>query len=440
MPAHIDAMKSERKKLGLWMATSLVTGNMIGSGIFLLPASLAVFGGISIFGWLCSAIGSILLASVFAGLARQIRGSGGPYLYTRAGFGDVAGFLVAWGYWIALVATNAAIAIALVSYLSVVCPPLKDHGWLGTSVTLALVWLLVAVNIRGIKQAGEVQLVSTVLKILPLLAVGAIGLFHLEPVHFQPWNLGGGSTFSAVTATAALTLWAFLGMESANIPAAEVHDPDRNVPRAAVAGTLIAAVVYIPGTIAVMGLIAPDQLAGSNAPFADAAALLWGQWGYYLIGLGAIVSCFGALNGWTLCLGQVPMAAANDNLFPKFFAEESKFGTPAKGIIVSSVLVSLLVLMNASESLVDQFTHVILLATLATLLPYLLCALARLTIAIKTGSALSPLDVLVSLLAAAFSIWAIMGTGMDTVYWGGFLLMLGLPVHVWVQWRNRRNP
>jgi APA family basic amino acid/polyamine antiporter len=270
-------MKTEKGALGFWTATSLVTGNMIGSGIFLLPASLAVFGGISIVGWLFSAVGSILLALVFAALARQVRGSGGPYLYTRAGFGDVPGFLMAWGYWIAIVATNAAIAIALVSYLSVFWPALAEQASLSTLVTLIFIWLLVAVNVRGIKRAGQVQLTSTVVKILPLVAVGAVGVFYLEPAHFEPWNLSGQSTFSAVTATAALTLWAFLGLESANIPAAEVRDPERNVPRAAVAGTLVAALIYIPGTIAVMGLIGPGQLAQSNAPFADAAALLWGD-------------------------------------------------------------------------------------------------------------------------------------------------------------------
>lgn len=413
----------------------MVTGNMIGSGIFLLPASLAVYGGISVVGWLISAVGSVLLALVFAGLARQIRGSGGPYLYTQAGFGDVPGFLVAWGYWIAIVATNAAIAIALVSYLTVFWPALAEHSGLSTLVTLIFIWVLVAVNVRGIKQAGQVQLISTILKVLPLVAVGTVGLFYLEPSHFSPLNLSEQSTFSAVTATAALTVWAFLGIESANIPAAEVNDPEKNVPRAAIAGTLIAALVYIPGTIAVMGLIGPDELAQSNAPFADAATLLFGRWGYYLIGFGAMISCFGALNGWTLCLGQIPMAAAHDDLFPKFFAEQSRFGTPGKGIIFSSVLVSLLVLMNGSESLVDQFTYVILLATLTTLLPYLFCSLARLTIAMKTRHPLSVLDVTVSLLAAAFSIWAIMGTGMETIYWGGFLLMLGLPVYVMLKWR-----
>jgi APA family basic amino acid/polyamine antiporter len=300
-----------------------------------------------------------------------------------------------------------------------------------------MVWLLVLVNVWGVRQAGQVQLVSTVLKILPLIAVGAVGIFYLDPAHFSPWNQSGESGFSAVTATAAMTLWAFLGLECANIPAGEVRDPDKNVPRAAVIGTVLAALVYIHGTIAVLGLLGPEQLAQSNAPYADAASILWGPWGYYLIGVGAVISCFGALNGWTLCIGQVPMAAAKDGLFPKFFARESRFGTPAQGIIVSSILVSVLVLMNSTASLVDQFTHVILLATLAALLPYLLCSLARLMIAIKSGQPLGLLDTIVCLLAAAFSIWAIMGTGMETVYWGGFLFMLGLPVHVWVRWHYR---
>jgi APA family basic amino acid/polyamine antiporter len=200
---------------------------------------------------------------------------------------------------------------------------------------------------------------------------------------------------------------------------------------------VLAALIYIPGTIAVLGLIGPEQLAQSNAPYADAAFILWGRWGYYLIGVGAVISCFGALNGWTLCIGQVPMAAAKDGLFPRIFARESRFGTPAQGIIISSLLVSALVLMNSSESLVDQFTHIILLATLAALLPYLLCSLARLMISIKSKQPLSHLDVIVCLLGAAFSIWAIMGTGMETVYWGGFLFMLGVPVHVWVRWCHR---
>jgi len=407
----------------------MVTGNMIGSGIFLLPASLAVFGGISILGWIVSAAGSVCIALVFAGLAQQVRGSGGPYLYTRAGFGDMPGFIVAWGYWISIVATNAAIAIALVSYLSVFWPALAEQSGLSTAMTLFFIWLLVGVNIRGIKQAGRLQLITTLLKILPLIALGTLGLFSFNPDHFTPFNLSEQSDFSALTATAALTMWAFLGMESANIPAGEVKDAARNVSRAAIAGTLLAAVVYIPGTVAVMGLIEPAQLAQSNAPFADAAELLWGQPGYQLIGIGAIISCFGALNGWTLCIGQIPMAAANHGLFPKIFAEQSRFGTPAKGIVLSSILVTALVLMYASASLVDQFTFVILLATLAVLLPYLICALARIAISIRTQQPLSILEKTIAVVAALFSFWAIIGTGWEAILWGAVLLLIGLPVY-----------
>ena len=427
----------KKKALGFWSATSMVAGNMIGSGIFLLPAALATFGGISIIGWIFSAVGSIFLALVFAGLARQIRGSGGPYLYTQAGFGDAPGFLVAWGYWISIIATNAAIAIALVSYLSAFWPTIASQNLLRTVVTLVFVWSLVIVNVRGVRLAGRVQLGTTILKILPLIAVGAFGLFSLDPSNFQPFNLSNQSNFSALTATASLTMWAFLGMESANIPAAEVENATSTVPRAAVAGTCIAALVYIPGTVAVMGLISPDQLAQSNAPFAEAAASLWGPWGYNLIGLGAIVSCFGALNGWTLCLGQIPMAAAKDKLFPRVFAKQSKFGTPAKGLIISSILVSFLVLMNASESLVNQFTFVILLATLAALLPYLLCALARIFIAVRLQQSLSISEISVCILAAIFSTWAITGTGLETIFWGSILFITGLPIYFWIIRRSR---
>jgi basic amino acid/polyamine antiporter, APA family len=420
------------KPLGFWTATSLVTGNMIGSGIYLLPASLAAYGGISIYGWLFSALGSLALAFVFASLARRIRGSGGPYIYTRSVFGDLPGFTVAWGYWISIIATNAAVAVALVSYLSVFFPVLKQQGAVTAAAALFFIWLLVAINIRGMKHGGRVQLSTTILKVLPLLGIAVVGLFYLEPAHFTPWNLSSDSDFSAVSATAIMTMWAFLGLESANNPADEVENPSKNVPRAAVLGTLIAAAVYIPSTVAVMGLISPEKLAVSSAPFAEAAALLWGDWGYYLVGLGAVISCFGTLNGWTLCIGQIPMAAAKDKLFPKFFAERNHKGSPAKGIIISSLLVSALVLMNYQAQLVAQFTFIILLATLATLLPYLLCSIAQLVLyfRLKATHPPSAYKVFITIYAVLFSIWMIFHSGTETIVWGLVLLLAGLPVYL----------
>ncbi|WNC73764.1 amino acid permease [Thalassotalea psychrophila] len=426
-------MSNQDKPLGFWTTTSLVTGNMIGSGIFLLPASLALYGGVSIWGWVFSALGSLALAYMFANLARKIKGSGGPYNYTRAEFGDFMGYLVAWGYWVCMFTANAAIAIALVSYLSVFIPELKQQGIFTLCVTLGTVWFLVFINLRGVKEAGRVQLITTLLKVFPLLIIAVVGLFYLQPSHFQPWNLSEQSDFSAIASTAVLTLWAFLGLESASIPADEVENPEKNVPRAAVLGTLISACIYIPGTVAVMGLIEPSVLAQSNAPFADAAALLFGDWAYYLVGGVAVVSCFGALNGWTLCVGQVPMSAAKDGLFPQVFAEQSSKGVPVKGIVISSILVSLLVLMNFEQRLVDQFTFIILLSTLTSVLPYLVCAVVNFRMLMRDSKSAkskpSTITLLLAVIAILFSIWIIVNMGITTIIWGFVLLAAAIPFY-----------
>ena len=415
------------RKLGMWMVTALVVGNMIGSGIFLLPASLGSFGGISIVGWIVSAAGATLLALVFSRLSRLVRKSGGPYVYTREAFGDFAGFLVAWGYWISIWTTNAAIAVAFVSYMTLFWGALDGNPVLAVGLGLATIWGLTWVNVLGVHTAGVVQLVTTVVKVLPLLAIASFGLFYVEASNFQPFNASGQSAFSAITATVALTVWAFLGLESGTTPAEHVHEPEKTIPRATIIGTLGTAVIYILGTIAVMGTIAPADLAGSNAPYAEAARAMWGSWAGYAVGAGAVVSCFGALNGWLLLQGQIPLAAARDGLFPKVFGRISKYDTPAHGLVFSSVLASVLLVMNYSKSLVEQFTFIILLATLNTLVPYLFCSLAELMLRRKLSY-----NSVVSVLAFAFSLWAIAGAGREIVYWGFLLLLLGFPVYVWI--------
>jgi basic amino acid/polyamine antiporter, APA family len=426
-----------QKKLGLWMVTALVVGNMVGSGIFLLPASLGPYGGVSIVGWAISATGATVLALVFARLSRIVKKSGGPYAFTREGFGDFPGFLVAWGYWISIWTTNAAIAVAFVSYLTVFVPELSTSPILAAGVGLATIWLLTFVNARGVHAAGVVQLVTTVLKLLPLAAIATFGLVHVDFGNFVPFNASGQGAFPAVSATVALTLWAFLGLESGSTPAEHIVDPERTIPRATLLGTLGAAVIYILGTVAVMGVIPSAALAKSNAPFADAARAMWGPWAGYAVALGAVVSCFGALNGWLLLQGQIPLAAARDRLFPAVFSRVSRFDTPADGLVISSVLASILLAMNYTRSLVEQFTFIILLATLNTLVPYIFCSMAEIMIYLKDPARYSGrrLGGLVALSAAAFaySLWALGGAGMETVYWGFLLLMAGVPFYVWIR-------
>ncbi|QDP02094.1 amino acid permease [Thalassotalea sp. PS06] len=422
-----------KANLGFWTATSIVTGSMIGSGVFLLPASLASFGSISLGGWLFTALGSLSLAYVFAKLSQYIRGSGGQYLYCRQAFGPLTGFFTAWGYWLCVVSANAAIAIALVSYLTVFFPVLKQSNLLSMLTTLGFIWGLALVNIRGVKLAGKVQLLTTLLKLLPLLAIAFIGLFYINPEHFTPVNLSEQSNFSALTATAALTMWAFVGMEAANNIAGEIKEPEKNVPRAALIGTMISAIVYIFGFIAVLGIIPPETLQQSNAPYAETAAFLWGDTGYYLIAICAVISCFGALNGWTLAVAQIPLAAAKENMFLKTFGKLSRFQTPANGIVISTLLVSVLILMNYNESLIDQFTIVILLSTLTSVLPYLVSSIAHLKMSDKSTPRYSPVNSIITIFAAIFSAWIVYSIGLKTVIFGLILLLAGFPMYWYLQ-------
>lgn len=432
-----EAAQPERKRvLGLGSSTALVVGNMIGSGIFLLPASLAAFGGISIVGWLFTAVGAMMLALVFSKLASMVPKVGGPYAYTRLGFGDFAGFWIAWGYWIAVWVGNAAIAVALVSYLGGVIPVLNQQLWLSGLVAIGLIWLVTWINVMGVKHAGVFQVITTIMKLVPLVAMATIGLFWVNWSHFIPFNASGMSPFAAVTAVAALTLWAFLGVESATIPADDVKEPHKTIPRATVLGTIFVSLVYILGTVGVMGILPLAQLGKSGAPFADAAGSIWGQWAFYAVVIGAVISCLGNLNGFTLIQGQVPMAAARDSLFPKIFASMSKKGVPWFGVVISSVLVTLLLILNysGSSSLIQMFTFIILLATLTTLVPYAFCAMAELMIFIKDREKFSGKRLLgssiIALLAFVYSVWTVIGSGAQTVLYGFVLLLVGIPVYV----------
>jgi len=425
----------DRRQVGLFVAMALVVGNMVGSGVFLLPSSLAHFGGISILGWLFTTAGAITLALTLARLGRMMPAAGGPYAYTRRGLGNLPGFLVAWGYWTSIWSGNAAISVAFVGYMAVFFPALASQPALGAATALAAIWFLTGVNALGVKEAGVVQVVTTILKLLPLIAIGTLGLLYLDPEHFRPFNPSGQTPISALTATAALTLWAFTGLESATIPADSMKDPSRTIPRATVLGTLVAAVIYILATVGVMGILPAADLASSTAPFADAGRSIWGSWAGSLIAAGAAISAFGALNGWILLQAQMPMAAAKDGLFPKSFGKTSKRGVPLTGLVVSSLLVSCLMALNFSASLVEQFTFMILLATLSTLIPYVFSALAELVIFVREresfrGERLLGASV-IAVIALLYSLWAIYGTGARTVFWGVILMLAGLPIYWW---------
>jgi len=430
-------MKIKSQKIGLLTATSLVVGNMIGVGIFVLPAVLSNYGSISLLGWLFTAAGALVLAKIFSNFSKIIVSkSGGPYVYSKAGFGNFIGFLVAWGYWIACWVSNGAIAIAIIGAASFFIPELATNSVLSASLGLGLIWVFTWINSRGIKESGKVQLITTVIKILPLLFIIVFGLFFFKFENFPSFNLTGESNFSTLSAVATLTLYAFLGIECATIPAGAIKNPEKTIPRATMLGAITTTVLYVLGTIVLFGILPLDILQNSPAPFAEAAKVMGGDYGGYFVAIGVIVSGVGVLNGWILITGQISMATAKDDLFPDFFKKENKRGAPVNGFIIGGVLSSIVMLMNYSEGLVDQFEFIVQLTVIAALLPYLFTAASYALIVIEkklhTKSWIRTF--VLSALGFIYSLWAIYGSGSDTVYYGLLLLLIGIPVYVYMRW------
>ena len=413
---------------------------MVGSGFYLSPAAVAPYGWLSVVSWIVMGIGAICLGLTFARLARLSPATGGPYAYTRMAYGDFAGFLVAWGYWISIWASLPVIALAFAGAIVNLVPALYSRT-IGVGLTLGAIWFVVLVNLRGVKTAGRFSEVTTYTKLIPFAAVAIIGLFYFQPENSPSFNPSGQSLFTSLAALAPLTMFAYLGLESATVPAGDVRNPQRIIPRSTILGISIAAILYVLGTIAVIGIVPNDQLVSSVAPFTDAARIMWGEIGALAISIAVIVSSLGALNGWTLLMGQVPMAAAQDGLFPAVFGRKSKRGVPAASIVISAALATILVLVQVSGSPGVQgfYNLIVSLSTMAAVVPYAFCALAvGLVAAREAGGGGVARAGVVDVIAFLFAMFTLYGCGPEPVLYGTVLLFLGIPVYVWQRRQTAR--
>ncbi|MDO7842917.1 amino acid permease [Sphingomonas immobilis] len=415
--------------IGFWACLALVVGNLIGSGIYLLPANLAPLGWNGAIGWVVTIGGALCIAHVFARLCAHLPAAGGPYAYTRAAFGHLAAFFVAWAYWIFVWLGNAAIAVAVVSALSVFAPAVAAVPGLPAVLAVALVWAVTLVNIAGIGAASRVQMATTLLKLLPLFAVIGISavvlLTHGADIaaNVAPVPLAAGAISGAV----ALSFWGFVGLESATVPAAKIRDPRRTIPRATMIGVVLTGVVYILVSTAITVLMPHAQAAASPAPIAAFIATYWGAAAGNLVALFAAISAAGALNGYVMVQGEVAQAMAVGGVFPRWMAPTNAAGSPARAHIVSSILLTIVTLMNFSRSLSNLFEFMALVSIATGLMAYLACAAAALKL-IPHERALW----FTAPLAAAFALWAIYGCGLVTLAWGLVLIALGVPVYLWV--------
>jgi amino acid transporter len=435
-----------KRELGLAAAVAIVVGNCIGSGIFTSAASLAVASNpkTAILAWIITSAGSLLIALSFASLATAIPKTGGPIVYTRAAFGDFAGFLIAWTYWVGAWVGNAAIITAFMLYFTYFVPGAATPVF-AFLVTSAVLWFFTVINILGVKGAGRVSIVTTVLKVGALVVFVIIAALHFNPAMLGTVSNAKVSGMSTLPAAIAIALWAFIGIESATIPAGEIKNPGKNIRKSTIYGTLIAAAVYMIVSIVGMGVLDQSTLAGSNAPLADIInKATGGTWGGDFIALGAIVSTLGAASGWILTTARSAFGASRDKLFPAMFGKiHPKYLTPVTSLIISGLAANILLILNYMGTLNSAFNFMLLLATLAFLPAYAFSAAADIVLLKNHSSDFNFLSFLknsfFALLAFGYSIYAIYGTGATVVMYGFILMLAGIPVYLFMMLQNNRK-
>jgi basic amino acid/polyamine antiporter, APA family len=435
-----------KRELGLAAATAIVVGNCIGSGIFTSAASLAAASNpkTAIIAWVITAIGSLLIALSFASLGTAMPRTGGPIVYTRAAFGDFAGFLIAWTYWIGAWVGNAAIITAFMLYFTYFVPGATTPIF-AFLITSGVLWFFTIVNILGVKGAGKVGIITTVLKVGALVVFVVIAAMHFDPAMLGTVSSVKVSGMSTLPAAIAIALWAFVGIESATVPAGEIKNPKKNIRKSTIYGTLIAAVVYLVVSIVGMGVLDQATLADSKAPLADIInAATGGTWGGNFIAIGAIISTLGASSGWILTTARSSFGASQDKLFPAIFGKiHPIYKTPVASLVISGIAANILLILNYVGSLNAAFNFMLLLATMSFLPAYAFSAAADIVLLKKHSSDFNFFNFLknsfLALLAFGYSIYAIYGTGAKVVMYGFILMLGGIPIYLFMMLQNNKN-
>jgi basic amino acid/polyamine antiporter, APA family len=431
-----------KKDIGIFIATALVAGNMMGSGIFMLPATLAAKSGPapSLLAWLLTGIGSIFLALSFANLGSRIPKTGGPYEYSKLAFGDFMGFTNAWLYWNGSWIGNAAIIITVTSFTTILVPAIGNNHLLSFIYGSAILWFFTIVNILGVKKAGKIQTAITIFEVILFIFFIAIASMHFNISNIAPL-FPKGKGIETIPTAAASTLWAFIGLESATIAAGEIKNPEKNIRRSTILGILIVAVIYLSVSFFAMGAMPQAALAKSSSPLTDIFAKFLGKGISNVIIAGAIVSVLGTTIGWLLSTARIAYAAGKDGVFPKVFAKvHPKYNTPYAALIISSVLANLLLLMNYTKSLIAAFNFIILLATLSYLPVYASTAAAEIILLTKRSKNFNVFKFikcsLIPLLGFAYSVWAIYGSGAETVMYGFLMILGGVPFYLYMKLKD----
>lgn len=428
-----------KRELGLLAATAIVVGNMMGSGVFTSPQSLAQVSSpaVTVIAWIITGLGSVFLALSFANLGSKYPSTGGPIVYVKKAFGEFPAFLVAWTFWIGSWIGNAAIITAIIRYLTTFFPALSHNGLLSFGISSLILWGFTYVNYKGVKEAGIVGIITTVLKLGVILVFMIIAIWGFNPEYLGTYSSPEVTGMGALPAAIAVTLWSFVGLESAAISGGEIKNPARNIKLSTILGTVFAALIYLLLSVLAMGGLSQAELAVSDAPLSSIINNITGAtWGGSFIALGVIISAAGAASGWILTTARAAYAAGEDNLFPKFFSKvHKKYSTPYVALIVTGICTNLLLILNYMSSLTSAFDFMINLATLSFIPAYALTACAEILLTIKKEHKMTfgrfMKHAFFSLLAFAYSIYVIYGSGAESAMWILILLLVGVPFFVY---------
>src|SRR6185295_14107136 len=424
--------QKQTKKMSLIQLTFIVAVNMMGSGIIMLPTNMAQVGAISLLSWFVTALGSMAIAYGFAQAGLFNQRPGGMSAYAEDAYGKPGYFLVFLLYFLSLAVGNVAIGISAVGYLAGFFPWLSSTPVATCLGVIGLLWLTTVANFGGPSWTGRIGAVTVWGVILPVGLLCIIGWFWFKPSTFAAaWNPHGYTLLEGMGSSIALTLWAFLGMESAAQNSAAVENPKRNVPLACMFGTLGAAVIYVLSTTVIQGIVPNEELAKSTGPFGLAYAQMFNPTiGSIVMGL-AVIACLGSLLGWQFTIATTGKSAADERMFPAFFSKVNKLGAPITGMIVLGVVQSVLALTTISPSLSEQFSALVNLAVVTNVLPYVV-SLSALIVMMRSAN-VSPgvfrRNAAIALVAMLYSVYALWASGKDAVMGG--MLVMGVAYVIW---------
>lgn len=414
-------------KIGFWAVFSIVTGSQIGSSVFLAPTTLAPFGLYSILGLLISGIGAIALSFVFGYLCSSFPQTGGPHVYVKHNLGASAAFFTGWTYWVISWVSTTAVVITIAGYLAPLLQFKDSSSYF--ILELFILMLVTYLNLKSLSLVGVAEIILTILKFFPLLIISVISLqhFNLDNIVVQP-NVSEMPLSKILGTVTMLTLWGFIGLETATTPAEAVHNPSKTIPRAIILGTISVVLIYLISSIAIIGLIPTNILMLSNAPYADAARILFGGNWQILICIIATIICLGTLNSWMLTSGQILLGLAKDRFVPQILGACNKSGAPYVGILLSGSGIVPLLFLVMNDNIAKQIRDVIDISVTAFLFVYLVCSISFLKL-LWTKKSSSIFSWFIGIMANSFCLWVLWETNIMIVLSSFLFVVSGVPMY-----------